>query len=92
MTTWGVTTKRTPFVKTDKKPQDRKFRRKLAKQFDRQFPIYGTSRAGLHLWELRKTQSVTITRYNLAIRLPRRGDRNPPRPGYHWAPKIVVAF
>jgi hypothetical protein len=98
MTTWGGTTKLTPFAKTDNEPQDHKFRRptQLAKkQFDRQSPIYDTSRAGMHLSELGKTQSVTITRYNRAIRrdrLPRRHECDPALPGSHWEARIVVAL
>jgi hypothetical protein len=69
MTTWGGTTKLTPFAKTDKKPQDPDsgVQCKPDKQFDRQFAIYGTSRAGLHLCEAGKTQGVTIPRYNRAL-------------------------
>src|SRR6266850_3342789 len=65
----GGNDKLTPFAKTDnnRKTTNSGVQRKPGKQFDRQFPIYGTSRAGLHLCEPGKTQDVTILRYNRAL-------------------------
>jgi hypothetical protein len=56
----GGNDKLTPFVKTDKKRKTKTqaFSANPRNKLNRQFDIYGISRAGLHLSESGKTQRV----------------------------------
>jgi hypothetical protein len=74
MTTWGGTTKLTPFAKTDNKPQDRNLtsgvQRNPRNNLTDNFPFMTPPAPDCTCQEPGKTQSVAIARYNRAI--PRR--------------------